>query len=127
MAEALQLPPAAGDYYLDDGASAYQPDINRLAEAGVALGCTETEFCPDAFATRAELASFVARALQLPEATQDYFTDDAESPHEPDINRLAEAGITDGCAPELYCPNDTVTRVEEELSQITGAWPRSLT
>jgi hypothetical protein len=64
--------------------------------------------------------------MQLNEATQDYFTDDAGSPHEADINRLAEAGITDGCAPQLYCPDDTVTRVEEELSRITGARPRSL-
>lgn len=121
MADALELPPATADYYIDDTGSDYEGDINRLAEAGVTIGCTDIEFCPDAFATRAELASFVARALQLPPATQDYFTDDDGSPHEPDINRLAEAGYTDGCAPGLYCPDDTVTRVEEELSQITGA------
>jgi hypothetical protein len=126
MADALELPPASLDYYTDDSASPFQADINRLAEAGVTIGCTDTEFCPEAFATRAELASFVARALQLPAATQDYFTDDAGSPHEPDINRLAEAGITDGCADGLYCPDDTVTRVEEELSRITGAQARSL-
>jgi hypothetical protein len=127
MADALELPPASTDFYDDDTGHPYEADINRLAEEGVTLGCTETAFCPDAFATRAELASFVARALRLAEATQDYFTDDTGSPHEPDINRLAEAGITDGCAPELYCPNDTVTRVEEELSRITGATFRPLT
>jgi hypothetical protein len=127
MADALELPPAAGDYYVDDNESPYQGDINRLAEAGVTVGCSDTEFCPEAFATRAQLASFVARALSLPEATQDYFADDDGTFHEADINRLAEAGITDGCAPERYCPDDTVTRVEEELSQITGARARSLT
>jgi S-layer homology domain len=127
MADTLGLPPATTDFYEDDNGHPYEADINRLAEEGVTLGCTETAFCPDAFATRAELASFVARALTLPDATQDYFTDDTGSPHEADINRLAEAGYTDGCAPERYCPDDTVTRVEEELSRISGARPRSLT
>ncbi len=123
MADALGLPPAEGDYYTDDSASPYQDDINRLAEAGVTIGCTETEFCPDAFATRAELASFVVRALGLPPATRDYFTDDEGLIHEDDINSLAEAGITEGCAPERYCPNDTVTRVEPELVRIEEAAP----
>ena len=123
MADALDLPPTSNDFYDDDNGSQYEGDINRLAEAGVTIGCTDTEFCPDAFASRAELASFVARALSLPEATQDYFTDDDGSPHEPDINRLAEAGITDGCAPTRYCPDDTVTRVEPELDRILQAAP----
>jgi hypothetical protein len=123
MADSLGLPPAEGDYYTDDAASPYQDDINRLAEAGVTIGCTETEFCPDAFATRAELASFVVRALGLPPATRDYFTDDDGIIHEDDINSLAEAGITEGCAPERYCPNDTVTRVEPELVRIEEAAP----
>lgn len=123
MADALGLPPATADYYTDDGASPYEADINRLAEEGVTIGCTETEFCPDAFATRAQLASFVARALRLPPASTDYFTDDSDLIHEPDINRLAEAGLTEGCAPSRYCPDDTVTRVEPELDRIFEAAP----
>ncbi len=118
MADALGLPPAEGDYYADDASSPYQADINRLAEAGVTIGCSETSFCPDAFATRAELASFVSRALALPAATRDYFTDDEGLIHEGDINRLAEAGITTGCGGDRYCPSDTVTREEPELARI---------
>jgi hypothetical protein len=123
MADSLDLPPATGDFYDDDSASQYEDDINRLAEAGVTLGCGETSFCPEALVTRAELASFVARALGLPDATDDYFADDDGSPHESDINRLAEAEITVGCAPTRYCPDDTVTREEPELSRIVGASP----
>jgi hypothetical protein len=123
MADALGLPPAAGDYYTDDAGSPYEPDINRLAEAGVTIGCSETLFCPDAFATRAELASFVSRALGLSEASRDYFTDDEGLIHEDDINRLAEAGLTNGCGGDRYCPSDTVTRVEPELALIVGASP----
>ena len=68
------------------------------------IGCTETEFCPDAFATRAELATFVARALGLPDATRDYFTDDEGLIHEADINSLAEAGITERLRPRPVLP-----------------------
>jgi len=123
MADALNLPPATGDYYTDDSESLYQDDINRLAEAGVTIGCSETAFCPEAFATRAELASFVVRALELPAASRDYFTDDEGLIHEDDINSLAEAGITEGCATTRYCPDDTVTRVEPELARILEASP----
>jgi hypothetical protein len=123
MADALGLPPAVGDYYTDDDASEYEADINRLAEAGLTIGCGETAFCPNALATRAELASFVSRALSLPDASRDYFSDDDGSLHESDINRLAEAGITDGCGSGRYCPNDTVTREEPELSRIVQAAP----
>ena len=44
------------------------------------------------------LASFLARALDLPAAKRDWFRDDEASIHEAAINRLAEAGITGGCA-----------------------------
>jgi hypothetical protein len=38
------------------------------------------------------------------------FTDDDGSVHEPDIQAIAEIGITQGCGPNLYCPADVVTR-----------------
>jgi hypothetical protein len=56
------------------------------------------------------MASFLARALGLPAATHDYFPDDAGSVHEADINRVAAAGITNGCGAGLYCGAGVVTR-----------------
>jgi germination protein M len=50
----------------------------------------------------------VAGASDLPPGGT--FIDDDGSAHEPDIEALAAAGITKGCAPELYCPDDPVTR-----------------
>jgi hypothetical protein len=38
------------------------------------------------------------------------FTDDDGSVHEPDIQAIADIGITQGCGPNLYCPADVVTR-----------------
>jgi hypothetical protein len=38
------------------------------------------------------------------------FTDDDDSPHEGDIETLFAQGVTLGCGPSVYCPNDAMTR-----------------
>lgn len=110
LGRALGLAPTTIDYFADDAASPHQADINRLAGSGITGGCAPGRFCPAGAVTREQMASFLARALQLPPATKDYFTDDAGSPHQADINRLAEAGITGGCSATTYCSGMTVTR-----------------
>ena len=110
LARALQLPAASTDWFTDDDGLSHEDNINRLAEAGITTGCSETTFCPHDPVTRGEMASFLARALQLPEATADWFTDDDGVSHEDNINRLAEAGITSGCAATRFCPAGIVIR-----------------
>ena len=112
LARALDLPPATRDWFSDDGSTAHQADINRVAEAGITGGCAARRFCPTATVTREQMASFLARALKLPSASTDYFADDNSSAHESDINRVALAGITGGCAAGRYCPRATVTRAQ---------------
>ena len=59
------------------------------------------------------MAAFLVRAFNLPPTAVDYFDDDNGSTFEDDINRLAAAGITQGCNPPAntkFCPNDLVTR-----------------
>ena len=58
------------------------------------------------------MASFLDRALDLHAASGDPFNDDEGSVHERSINRLAGAGITEGCTPTSFCPNDPVTRAQ---------------
>ena len=43
------------------------------------------------------------------------FSDDDGSPHEPDIETLYSRGITNGCGPAIYCPNDAMTRGQTAL------------
>ncbi len=112
LARALNLPAAADDYFTDDAGSQHEADINRVAQAGITLGCGGTSYCPSAPVGRDQMASFLARALNLPAAARDYFADDAGSQHEADINRLAAAGVTNGCSPGLYCPSRLMTREE---------------
>ena len=58
------------------------------------------------------MAVFLARALTLPPATVDHFTDDRGQFYEDAANRLFEAGITQGCRPDSYCGNAEITRGE---------------
>ncbi len=95
------------------------PSSHRFAEAitwmaaqGISLGCGDgTNFCPDDPVSRGQVASFFARALGLTGgAGDDLFTDDDGSAHEDNIDAIATAGITVGCAAGRYCPGDDVTR-----------------
>ena len=110
LARALDLPATSTDYFADDHGTAHEDNINRVAVAGITTGCTDTDFCPTDPVTRAQLASFLARGLDLAATTTDYFTDDDGSVHEDAINRIAAAGITTGCAPGRFCPNSIVIR-----------------
>ena len=104
--------------FIDVDTSVHRDDINYIADLGVTKGCNPPEnslYCPVAPVTRQQMASFLVRALELPKATTDHFTDDAGSVHEADINALAEAGVTKGCNPPdntRYCPERPVTRGE---------------
>lgn len=110
LVRALQLPKTTSDYFTDDDGSTHEPDINSLAQAGLTSGCSATQYCPGSGVTRAQLATFLARILDLSATSTDYFDDDDSSTHEPDINRIARAGLTTGCGPDRYCPKTVVTR-----------------
>jgi hypothetical protein len=110
LARAESLPATGTDFFDDDDGHPFENDINRLAAAGITSGCNTRAFCPDDPVKRDQMASFLARALDLPATTTDYFTDDAGNIHEKNINALAKSGITSGCGANLYCPKAFVTR-----------------
>lgn len=94
----------------DDDGSIYEPDIEWEFVVGITAGCGVRLFCPSAVVTRGQMAAYLSRALALPATDGDYFTDDDGSIFEGDINRLAQSGITRGCAETSYCPDAPVTR-----------------
>jgi hypothetical protein len=54
------------DRFTDDDGSVFEADIERLAEAGVTLGCNppaNDHFCPTDPVTRAQMAAFLHRAV----------------------------------------------------------------
>jgi hypothetical protein len=104
--------------FTDDNGHPLENGIEAIAIARITFGCNppaNTRFCPNQTMTRAQAAGFVARALGLPDADDDYFIDDNGHPLEDAINRLAEAEITVGCNPpanDRFCPNRGLTRAE---------------
>lgn len=112
LARLLDLPSTEDDFFVDDGGSPFEDDINRVAATGIATGCGPVSFCPTRSVTREQAATFIANALELPGAVEDHFTDDDQSIHEWDINRLADAGVARGCTPTTFCPTRAMTRGE---------------
>jgi glucose/arabinose dehydrogenase len=110
LARAMNLPSSPTDYFDDDDGTTHEHNINRIAHAGITGGCATRRFCPTATVTRAQLMSFMARALELPSSPTDYFDDDDGTTHEHNINRMAHAGLTGGCGTRRFCPNSGVTR-----------------
>lgn len=102
--------PSPAAPFSDIGDSKFYDDILWLAETGITSGCGSGRFCPDGVVTRSQMASFLARALSLPATSRDYFADDNGNKHEDNINRLAAAGITSGCADNRFCPDGAVAR-----------------
>jgi len=108
-APAQELPP--GGTFRDDDGNVHEGNIEAIAAVGITLGCDTELYCPSDTVTRGQMAAFINRAVDLPDAPGDYFSDDNGSPFEPDINRLAQAGVTLGCdSSGNYCPNGLVTR-----------------
>ena len=63
----FNLPGTNTDFFVDDSASIFEGDINRLAASGITLGCNppaNTNFCPNQTVKRDQMASFLARALK---------------------------------------------------------------
>jgi hypothetical protein len=60
-----------GDFdFVDDNGSVFEADIERIAQAGITVGCNPPDndrFCPSSPVTREQMASFLARALELPQ------------------------------------------------------------
>lgn len=114
---ALDLAPGSIDRFTDDDGSVHESAIDALAGAGITQGCdiaNADHFCPDDSVTRGQMAAFLVRALgYTDDGGGDRFVDDDGSTFEADIDRLAVAGVTQGCNPptnDRFCPADLVTR-----------------
>ncbi|MDH3500042.1 MAG: S-layer homology domain-containing protein [Acidimicrobiia bacterium] len=96
--------------FVDVASTPWATAIGWLNWSGIAAGCATDRFCPTAVTTRAQMASLLVRALPVGSSNVDRFTDDTGSVHEQNINTMAAAGITSGCAADRFCPNAPVTR-----------------
>jgi hypothetical protein len=102
-------------------ANSFYRFIETLLHNGVTGGCTTTTYCPSTATTRDQMSVFVLVAKEgagyAPPACAppNTFNDVPETnPFCRFIEELARRGVVGGCAPNLYCPNDPVTR--EQMS-----------
>lgn len=90
--------------------------VERLAELEITTGCRvdPLRFCPERPVNRAQMATFLVRALDLEAAAPAGFADTEGNAHETNIDALAAAGVTAGCRadPLRYCPDQPVTRAQ---------------
>ncbi len=108
----LKLPAASKDYFRDDQGHIFENANNKLAEAGVTVGCRTGAYCPDRNLTRAEFATMAVRALGIPASGGDAFSDDNGHWAESAINTFADVGLTVGCGTGRFCPERVLTREE---------------
>ncbi len=99
----------------DDDRSAHRANIDWLAHEGIVGGFEDGTYRPTDPVTRAQMASFLNNVIReltgarLASST-DFFADDAGSPHEANINGLAQRGIVTGTGDDTYDPAGLVTR-----------------
>ena len=125
FARAFDLPKTGQDFFDDDDGLFYEGAANKMAAAGITVGCGPDSYCGERDISRGEMAAMLARVLGLPSPTTDHFADDEESTFEGAINRVADAGITQGCNPPAntaFCPDEDVNR-----GQMAAFLQRSMT
>ena len=89
--------------------------VISVARAGITAGCGGGNYCRDNPVTRAQMAVFLLKSKYgssyMPPACAGIFDDVAcPSTFANWIEQLSAEGITAGCGPDLYCPDNPVTR-----------------
>jgi hypothetical protein len=93
--------------------SVHASTVARLAALGVTTGFPDGTFRPLEQVSREQMASFIARALELEPATGSTFSDVPPSnPHAQAIGAVAAAGIAGGFSDGTFGPRRSVTRAQ---------------
>ena len=65
LARALGLPASTTNWFDDDDGNTHEASINSIADAGITLGFPDGTYQPAGLVSRAQMASFLKRALDL--------------------------------------------------------------
>jgi hypothetical protein len=112
LARAFKIQPVSGQRFSDvPRGSVHEGAINALTDRGWIQGYADGTFRPNDPLRRDHMAVILQRSLGLtPVLDQNRFTD--VRMYRGEINAIAEAGVTQGCAPSRYCPTNAVSRGE---------------
>jgi hypothetical protein len=102
--------------------------VQKMRQLGITAGCGPTSYCPDDPVTRGQMAVFIVRARlglastdTFPFQSTPFFTDvPSTNIFFSFIQKMKELGITAGCGPSTYCPDDPNTRGQMAVFIIRG-------
>ena len=90
----------------------FEQHMRTLINKGIMSGYGNDVYLPDKEITRAEFATLVAKALQLPQADSNFNDVPKTYGLYDGVSRAFGAGIIKGRSPETFAPNDVITREE---------------
>jgi|GEM_PF-4420256 len=108
LMRALALEPS-GDGFVDTRGTTHDEGVRAVQAAGITGGYADGTFRPEQPVTRAHVAAFLARALDLDPADPG-FRDCHGTPHAGSIGAILAEGITGGFPDGTFRPEDTLTR-----------------
>ena len=115
------LGPAVTPRFSDVVGDVHAMAIDLVAQFGIVTGYPDRTYRPGQVVTRGQMASFLARALDLHRYEgAPLFTDIAGNVHEPAIGAVAQAGIAVGMSDGTFRPQQAVTR-EQMATFLTRA------
>ena len=119
LTRAFDLAPAEPAGFADTVGNSHGDSIDALASANITVGCSTSpaRYCPDRPVTRAEMATFLARAVRLvPRA------DPVEAPEEtPEVEWQGELHLVSQFTTYHYCCSARVTNIHLFADLVDGA------
>ena len=111
--------PVSESRFVDvDAEESWTPFVERLSDLEITTGCNQEppKYCPESSVRRNQMATFLYRAFDLPDAKEPAgFVDVSKDSwaYKP-VNALLATGITTGCnkLPLRYCPDNLVTKAQ---------------
>jgi hypothetical protein len=111
LARALSLPTGAAGAFVDVGGHTHERAIGALAAAGIAEGYGDGTYRPDDHVSRAEMATFLMRAFELPPDPSTRYSD-VSGAHAGAIGAVSNAGIARGYPDDTFRPTVSVSRAQ---------------
>ena len=106
---------AEGEIFKDMPPGAFgKAEAEALLAAGITNGCAPDLYCPTCIATRAQAVTLLLRAADIdvggPPATTSFDDVAPTAYYAAYVEKALELGITSGCSPTQFCPDEPTTR-----------------
>ena len=105
-------PEAPAHSFVDVTVVEQQQSVAWMVSEGVTTGTSDTTFSPDRELTRVEVAAFLWRLAERPDAAAHPFVDVLSGWQQGPVSWMASTGITTGTSDSTFSPDGTLTRAQ---------------